>query len=198
MLANGGGSSSGMNSLTSSCRRPLPDAEEFKGLPLELGKPGHWTAGSLGNRRGGLPASGGLLGLLSAPAQRLGGGVDRPCHGGRPSASFLRLPLPRDLGWAPHASSTRSRRSAASSSSYGWNAAQLSAVLRGSGGRPRAPLSSGRVVLQPGWVSAPPSGGGRLEWCDWKTPWPTKGDHGASSGELGRYPGAGTGGEFLG
>ena len=106
MLANGGGSSSGMNSPTSSCRRPLPDAEEFEGLLLELGKPGHWSAGSLANRRGGLPASGGLLGLLSAPARRLGGGVDPPCRGGCPSASFLRLPLPRDLGWAPPASST--------------------------------------------------------------------------------------------
>ena len=54
-LANGGGSSSGMNSPTSSCRRPLPDAEEFEGLPLELGKPGHWSAGSLANRRGETP-----------------------------------------------------------------------------------------------------------------------------------------------
>ena len=122
MLANGGGSSSGMNSPTSSCCRPLPGAEEFEGLPLELGKPGHWSAGSLANRRGGLPASGGLLGLLSAPARRLGGGVDPPCRGGCPSAS-LRLPLPRDLGWAPHASLTRSRGSAASSSSYSWKAA---------------------------------------------------------------------------
>ena len=147
MLANGMGSSSGMNSTASSCRQPLPDAEEFEGLPLELGKPGHWSTCSLANRRGGLPASGVLLGLLSAPAQRLGGGVDLPCRGGCPSASFLRLPLPRYLGWASHASSTQSRKSAASSSSYGWKAAQLTAVLRGSGGRSRAPLSSGRVVF---------------------------------------------------
>ena len=164
MLANGMGSSSGMNLTASSCRRPPPDAEEFEGLLLEFGKPGHWSAGSLANQRGGFPASGGLLGLLSAPARRLGGGVDPPCRGGCPSTSFLRLPLPRDLGWAPHASSTRSRGSAASSSSYSWKAAQLGTVLHGSGGRSRAPLSSGRVVLQPGWVSAPPSGGGQLEW----------------------------------
>ena len=50
-----------------------PGAEEFEGLLLELGKPGHWSAGSLANRRGGLPASGGLLGLPSAPARRLNG-----------------------------------------------------------------------------------------------------------------------------
>jgi len=181
MLANGGGSSSGMNSPTSSCCRPLPGAEEIEGLPLELGKPGHWSAGSLANRRGGFPASGGHLGLLSAPARRLGGGVDPPCRGGCPSASFLRLPLPRDLGWAPHASSTQSHGSAASSSSYSWKAAQLGAVLRDSRGRSRAPLSSGRVVLQPEWVSAPLSGGGRLEWYAWKMSWPIEGDHGPSS-----------------
>ena len=188
MLANGGGSSSGMNSPTSSSRQPLPGADKSEGLMLQLGKLGHWSAGSLSNQRGGLPASGGLLGLLSAPARRPGGGVDLPCHGGHPSASFLRLPLPRDLGWAPHAPVTRSRRSAASSSSYSWKAAQLGAVLRGSGGRSRAPLSSGRVVLQPEWVSAPPFGGGRLEWCDWKAPWATERDHGASSSARGRYP----------
>ena len=180
-LANGGGSCSGMNSPTSSSRQPLLGADKSEGLLLELGKPGHWSAGPLANRRGGLPASGGLLRLLSAPARRPGGGVDLPCHGGRPSASFLRLPIPRDLGWAPHALSTRSRGSAASSSSYSWKAAQLGAVLRDSRGRSRAPLSSGRVVLQPEWVSAPPFGGGRLEWCDWKAPWPTEGDHGPSS-----------------
>lgn len=180
MLANGGGSSSGMNSPTSSSRQLLPGTDKSEGLLLELGKPGHWSAGSLANRRGGLPASGGLLGLPSAPARRLGG-VDLPCHGGRPSSSFLRLPLPRDLGWAPHTSLTWSRGSTASSSSYSWKAAQLGAVLCGSGGRSWAPRSSGRVVLQPGWVSAPPSGGGRLEWCDWKAPWPTEGDHDLSS-----------------
>ena len=67
MLANGGGSSSGMNSSTSSSRQPLPGAEEFEGLLLELGKPGHWPARSLAYLRGGLLASGGLLGLPSAP-----------------------------------------------------------------------------------------------------------------------------------
>ena len=179
-LANGGGSCSGMNSPTSSSRQPLPGADKSEDLLLELGKPGHWSAGSLANRRGGLPASGGLLGLLSAPARRPGGGVDLPCHGSRPSASFLRLPFPRDLGWAPHASSTRSRGSAASSSSYSWKAVQLGAVLRGSRGWSRAPFSSGRVVLRPEWASAPPSGGGRLEWCEWKVLWPTEGDHGLS------------------
>ena len=39
--------------------------------------------------------------------------------------------------------------------------AQLGVVLRGSGGWSWAPLSSGRVVLQPGWVSAPSFEGGR-------------------------------------
>ena len=49
----------------------VPDsAEEFEGLLLEFGKPGYWSAGSLANRRGGLPASGGLLGLF--PRHRLG------------------------------------------------------------------------------------------------------------------------------
>ena len=181
MLANGGGSSLGMNSSTSSSRQLLPGTEEFEGLLLELGKLGHWSASSLANRQGGLPASGGLLGLPLAPARRPDGGVDLPCHGGRPSVSFLRLSLPRDLGWAPHASLTRSRGSAASSSSYSWKAAQLGAVLHGSGGRSRAPISSGRVVLQPGWVSALPFRGGRLVWCDWKAPRPTERDHGLSS-----------------
>ena len=96
MLANGGGSSSGMYLSTSSSRQPLPDAEEFEGLLLELGKPGHWSASSLANRRGGLPASGGLLGLLSAPAQRLGGGRTFPATGVAPlrpscSSRFLEI-----------------------------------------------------------------------------------------------------------
>ena len=163
MLVNGGGSSSGKNSPTSSSRQPLPDAEEFEGLPLELGKPGHWFAGSLANRRGGLSASGGLLGLLSAPARRLGGGVDPPCRGGCPSAS-LRLPLPRDFGWVHHASLARSCGSAASSSSYSWKVAQLGAVLRGSGGRSWAPLSSGS---QDGSPCLRLEVGGPLR-CDWK------------------------------
>ena len=145
MLANGGGSSSGMNSLVSSYHRPLPGVEEFEGMLQEFGKLGHWSTCSLANRRGGLPASGGHLGLLSAPARKLGGGVDPPCRGGCPSASFLRLPLPRDLGWAPHASLTRSRGSAASTSSYSWKAAQLSVVLCGSGG------GHGLLAHQAGW-----------------------------------------------
>ena len=162
MLANGGGSSSGVNSSTSSSRQPPLGAEEFEGLLLEFGKPGHWPAGSLANRRGGLPASGGHLGL--SPRRRFEDlvVVDLSCHGGRPSASFLLVPLPRDFGWVHHALLTRSRRSTASSSSFNWKAAQLGAVLCGSGGWSWALLSSGRVVLQPGWVSAPPSGGGRF------------------------------------
>ena len=84
MHSNGGGSFSGMNSSESSSRQPLPGAEEFEGLPLELGKLGHWSAGSLANRRGGLPASGGLLGLPSASAQRLGGGRTFPATGVAP------------------------------------------------------------------------------------------------------------------
>ena len=47
-------------------------------------------------------------------------------------------------------------------SSYSWKVAQLGAVLCGSVGRSWAPLSSGRVVLQPEWVSAPLFGGGRF------------------------------------
>jgi len=81
MLANGGGSSLGMNSPASSCRRPLLGAEESECLLQEFGEPGHWSACSLANRRGGLPASGSLLGLLSAPTRRLGGGVPFPAAG---------------------------------------------------------------------------------------------------------------------
>jgi len=79
------------------------------------------------------------------------------------SASFLRLPLPRNLGWAVHASSTQSRRFAASSSNL-W--------LEGCTAQCCAPwqrwtvksscLSSGRVVLPPRRVSAPPPGGERF------------------------------------
>ena len=97
MLANGRGSSSGMNLSTSSSRQPLPDAEEFEGLLLELGKPGHCSAGSLANRRGGLPASGGLLGLFLALARRLGGGAALPCRGVvplRPSCGCLSPGIP--------------------------------------------------------------------------------------------------------
>jgi hypothetical protein len=149
MLANGGGSSLGMNSSTSSSLQPLPGAEEFEGLLLEFGKPVHWSVGSFANRRGGLPASGCLLGLFLRC--QLGDlvVVDLSCRGGRPSAS-LRVLLPRDFGQVHHALLARS-----------WKMAQLGAVLRGSGRWSWAPLSSGRVVLQPGWVSAPPFGGGR-------------------------------------
>ena len=75
-------------------RQPLLSAEEFEGLLLEFGKPGHWSAGSLAYRGGGLPASGGLLGL--SPRCQFGDlvVVDLSCHGGRPSPSFLRVPLP--------------------------------------------------------------------------------------------------------
>ena len=166
MLANGGGSSSGMNSSVSSSRQSLPGTGEFEGLLLEFGKPGHWSAGPLANRCGGLPAS--LVASLDYPQRRLGDlvVVDLSYHGGRPSAFFLRLPLPQDLRRVHHASSTRSCGSAASSSSYSWKVAQLGVVPRGSGGRSWAPLSSGRVVLQPGWVSAPPS------WLRGRRSWP--------------------------
>ena len=50
MLVNGGGIPSDMNSPTSSSRQLLPDAEEFEGFLLELGKPCHWSAYSLTNR----------------------------------------------------------------------------------------------------------------------------------------------------
>ena len=59
---------------------------EVRGPTVGVGKPGHWSARSLASRRGGLPASRGLLGLLSAPTRRLGGGVTLPCRGGIPSA----------------------------------------------------------------------------------------------------------------
>ena len=52
---------------------------------------------------------------------------------------------------------------------------------------------AGRSCSQDG---SPHLWGGRLEWCDWKTPWPTEGDHGPFSSAWGRYPGAGAGGEF--
>ena len=55
---------------------------------------------------------------------------------------------------------------------------------------------------QAGWScrhdESPRLGGGRLEWCAWKLPRPTEGDHGLTSSAQGRYPGAGAGGELLG
>ena len=56
MLMNDWGSFSGVNSSTSSSCQPLLGAEEFEGLLLEFGKPGHWSTGSLANRLEGLPA----------------------------------------------------------------------------------------------------------------------------------------------
>jgi len=198
MLATGGGSSSGMDSPASSCRRPLLGAEESEGLLQEFGEPGHWSACSLANRRGGLPASGSLLGLLSAPTRRLGGGVTLPCRGGTPSA------LRPSYGCrSPEISGgqfTRRRRGAA-------------------GPLPNLPTTVGRlhnsmlcpvvvedgegfISYQAGWSCSqdePPClGGGRLEWCAWKLPRPTEGDHGPTSSAQGRYPGAGISGEFLG
>ena len=78
-----------MNSSASSSRLPLFGAEEFEGLLLEFGKPGHCSAGSLANRLGGLPAS--LVASLDSPRRRPGDlvVVDLSYHGGRPSASFL-------------------------------------------------------------------------------------------------------------
>ena len=89
MLANGGGSFSGMNSSTSSSCLPLLGVKEFEGFLLEFGKPGHWSAGSLANRLEGLPSS--LVASLGSPRRRFGGleVVDLSCHGGGPSASFL-------------------------------------------------------------------------------------------------------------
>ena len=115
--------------------QPLLGAEEFEGLLLEFEKPVHWSTGSLAYRRGGLPASGGLLGL--SPRRRSGDlvVVDLSGRGGRPSASFLRVSFPRDFGWVHHVSLARSCGSAASSSSYSWKVAHLGTVLRGSGGR---------------------------------------------------------------
>jgi len=165
MLANGGGSSSGMNSSTSSSRQPLPGAEEFEGLLLEFGKPGHWSAGSLANQLGGIPVS--LVASLDFPRRRPGDlvVVDLSCHGGCPYPSHLLVPLPRDFWWVHHALLTRSCRPAASSSSSIWKEAQFGTALCGSGGRSRVPLSVDRVVLHSGRVSAPPFGGGRSsEW----------------------------------
>jgi len=76
----------------------------------------------------------------------------------------LRVPLPRDFGWVHHASLARSCRSAASASSYSWKVVQLGAVLRGSGGRSWAPLSSGS---QDGSPCLRLEVGGPLR-CDWK------------------------------
>ena len=139
-----------MNSSMSSSRLPLIGAEEFEGLLPEFGKPGHWSAGPLANRRGGLPAL--LVASLDSPRRRPGDlvVVDLSCRGRCPSASFLLVPLPRDFGWVHHAPLARSCGSAVSSSSYSWKVAQLGVVLHGSGGRSWAPLSFGRVVLQPG------------------------------------------------
>ena len=73
---------------------PLLGAEEFEGFLLEFGRIGHWSAGSLANRCGWLPAS--LVASLDSPRRRPGDlvVVDLSYHGGRPSASFLLVPLP--------------------------------------------------------------------------------------------------------
>ena len=178
MLANGGGSSLGMNLPASSCRRPLLGAEEFEGLVQEFGEPGHWSACSLANRRGGLPASSGLLGLLAALTRRLGGGVTLPCRGGTPSA------LRPSCGCrSPEISGgqfTRRRR----------GAADLLPDLPTTVGRlhssMRCPVAAGDgegfLSHQTGWScshdESPCLGGGRLGWCAWKLPRPTEGDHG--------------------
>ena len=155
-----------MNTSTCSSRLPLTGIEEFEGFLPEFGRIGHWSTGSLANWCGWLPAS--LVASLDSPRCRPGDLVvveDLSFHGGRPSASFLLVPLPRDFGWVHHVPLTWSCGAAASSSSSNWKAAQLGAVLRGSGGRSWAPLSSGTVVVQPGRVSVPPFGGGRFsEW----------------------------------
>ena len=176
MLAKGGGSSSGMNSLVSSCHRPLPGVEEFEGMLQEFGKPGHWSTCSLANRRGGLPASGGHLGLLSAPTRRLGGGVTLPCRGGTPSA------LRPSYGCrSPEISGgqfTRHRCGAADplpdlpTMVGGLHSSMLCAVAAGDG--------EGFLSHQAGW-SCHHDGSPRLrpeacglEWCAWKLPLPAE------------------------
>ena len=91
---------------------------EVRGPTVGVGKPGHWSACSLASRRGEAP------GLSWPPWTPLGAGLETWwwCDASLPrgllfcSASFLQLPLPRNLGWAVHASSTWSRGSTTSSS----------------------------------------------------------------------------------
>jgi hypothetical protein len=168
MLASGGGSSSGGGTSMCSSRQLLSGAEECEGCLPEFGKPGHWSAGSLANWHGGLPAL--LVAFLISPRRRPGDLVvmDLTYHGGCPYPSHLLVPLPRDFRWVHHAPLVRSYGPAASSSSYIWKAAQFGTALCGSGGRSRVPLSVGRVVLHPGRSSRlRPEAGGFLSG-DWK------------------------------
>ena len=86
-----------MNTSTCSSRQPLSGAEECEGCLLEFGRPGHWSAGSLVNRCGGLPAL--LVAFLISPRRRPGDlvVVDLSCHGGCSYPSHLLVPLPRDF-----------------------------------------------------------------------------------------------------
>ena len=165
-------------------------------MQQEFGKPGHWSTCSLANRRGGLLASGAHLGLLSAPTRRLGGGVTLHCRGGTPSA------LRPSCGCrSPEISGgqfTHRRCGAAD---------PLPDLPTMVGGLHSSMLCPGAVGDGEGFLShhagwscsqdkSPRLGGGRLEWCAWKPPWPLEGDHGLTSSARGRYPGAGAGGEF--
>ena len=176
MLANSGGSSSGMNSLVSSYHRTIPGVEEFEGMQQEFGKPGHWSTCSLANRRGGLPASSGHLGLLSAPTRRLGGGVTLPCRGGTPSA--LRPSCGCRSPKISCGQFTRHRCGAADplpdlpTMVGGLHSSMLCAVATGDG--------EGFLSRQAGWFChhdgssrLHPEAGG-LEWFAWKTPCPAE------------------------
>ena len=112
-----------MNTSMCSSRLSLTGADEFEGFLPEFGMPGHWPAGSLANRRGGLPAS--LIASLNSPRRRPGDlvVVDLSHHRGCPYPSHLLVPLPRGFGWVHHAALARSCGHAASSSSSNWKAA---------------------------------------------------------------------------
>ena len=80
-----------------SSRLPLTGIEEFEGFLPEFGRIGHWSAGSLANRCGWLPAS--LVASLDSPRRRPGDlvVVDLSCHEGCPYPPHLLVPLPRDF-----------------------------------------------------------------------------------------------------
>ena len=127
-----------------SCLRCWKNACEWRGIFLRHELTGEFMPSTAARRRGvrGLPAgvrqARPLVCLLPRQSVRgapsfwwppwtpLGAGSEiwwwcgHSLPRGSPfcSASFLRLPLPRYLLWASHASSTRSRRSTTSSSSY--------------------------------------------------------------------------------
>ena len=152
MLASDGGSFSGGGTSLCSPLQPLTGTEECEGCLPELGKPGHWSACSLANRR-----AWGRRGRLASLVA-----VDLTCHGGCPCLSHLLVPLPRGFGWVHHAALVRSCGPVASSSNSIWKAVRFGTVLGGSGGQTGVPRSAGRVVLCPRRVSASPVGDGRF------------------------------------